>query len=133
MLFPEELKTGLTHGIEAFLKKLEEMIGNRFTNPAVRATILANDADALWAANSSEWFDYSDFIPYIKVPSLIYVGSKEPSLQEMTDFSKKLNQSSGLKSCLHVFPGMDHAEVYWAGKIVAPIIKNFLQGLKSTL
>lgn len=125
-LFPEGLKTALTHGIEAFLRKLEEMIGNRFTNSAIRETILANDAAALWAANSSEWFDYHDFIPYIKAPNLIYVGSKESSLQEMTNFSKKLDHSSGFKSCLHVFLDMDHAEIYWAGEIVAPVIKNFL-------
>lgn len=128
-LFPETLKTALTHGIEAFLKKLEEMIGNRFNDPAVRASILNNDATALWAANSSEWFNYRDFISYIKAPSLIYVGSKEPSVQEMSDFSKTLNQSSDFKSCLHIFPEMDHAEVYWSGATVTPIIKNFLQEL----
>ncbi len=128
-LFSEELKTELTHGTEAFLKKLEEMIGNRFNDPAVRKSILANDATALWAANSSEWFNYRDFIPYVKAPSLIYVGSKESSAQEMNDFSKTLNQSSGFKSCLHIFPEMDHAEVYWSGTTVTLIIKNFLQEL----
>ncbi len=126
-LFPEELKIALTHGIEAFLKKLEELIGNRFNDAAVRSSILSNDAAAFWAANSSEWFNYRDFIPYVKAPSLIYVGSKEPSVQEMTDFSKSLNQSSGFKSQLHIFPDMDHAEVYWSGATVAPVIKNFLQ------
>lgn len=131
-LFSEELKKSLTQGVDAFLSKLEEMIGNSFTNLAVKETMLANDAAALWAANSSEWFDYRDFISYINAPSLIYAGEKESSIPELTDFCKKINASSDFKSELHIFPDMDHADVYWSGKTVAPVIKNFYNKVRQT-
>lgn len=129
-LFTEELKTAVKQGMDAFLKQLEKMASYKLSDIPVRDTLLANDAKALWAANSSEWFDYREFIFFIRSPTLIYAGSKEPSLPELTELSKRLDQSSGFKSVLHFFPEMDHGEVYWKGNIVAPVIKHFLQGLK---
>ena len=85
---------------------------------------LANDTKALWAANSSEWLDYHDYIQYIKLPNLIYVGAKEPSVKELEELSKQLPNNT-----FHILPNIDHKEAYWNSKLVAPIIRNFILGL----
>ncbi|QLH41860.1 MAG: alpha/beta hydrolase [Coxiellaceae bacterium] len=120
--FDENIKQALLRGPSAYLAKLEELMGEKFENESIRETFLANDTQAVWAANSSEWFEYLDYIKYINTPSLIYVGSKEPSLAEVVSFAKKVPQSE-----IQIFPNIDHARLYWDGKLVAPLIKNFVK------
>ncbi len=124
--FNDEIKKALKKGPTAYVEKLEQLIGNKISNAAIRQTFLKNDTQALLAANSAEWFDYEDYISYINKPSLIYIGAKEPSVEEMKNLAKKLPNSE-----LVIIPNLDHAEVYWGGKIVAPIIKRFIQHISA--
>jgi len=128
-LFDDEIKAALADGAESYVAKLEVLLGGRISNEAIRSSFLANDAKALLAANSSEWFDYLDFVPYIKAPSLIYVGEKEVSVPALVVLSEKLKASSGLPSYLHVIPGIDHADVYWRSDVTTPLIKAFINSI----
>lgn len=125
-LFDNEIKAALASGVESYVAKLEELIGSRISHEAIRNTFLANDAKAVLAANSSEWFNYLDFIPYVKAPSLIYVGEKETSVSSLVVLSDRLKASSGHPSYLHILPDMDHADVYWRSDVAAPLIKAFI-------
>jgi pimeloyl-ACP methyl ester carboxylesterase len=120
LLDHSEIKAAMLQGGAAYLAKLEEMFG-RFGNEAIRQTFLANDGKALWAANSSEWFDYHDYIKYIQVPSLIYVGEKEESVKDLQELSRQLPQCE-----FQILSDMGHAEAYWGGKLVAPFIQTFV-------
>jgi len=125
-LFDDNIKTSLSQGIEAFIDKL---LGDKINNKEILSTFLANDAKALLAANSSEWFNYQDYIHFVDKPSLVYVGAKEPSLEKITALAEQLNQPTNNQTILHVFPNVDHAEVYWQGSMVAPVIKAFIDGI----
>jgi pimeloyl-ACP methyl ester carboxylesterase len=111
----------MLQGSAAYVAKLEELFGI-FDNLALRQTFLDNDGKALWASNSAEWFDYHDYIKYIKSPSLIYVGSEEPSVDELKKLAEKLPQCQ-----LEILPKMGHKDVYWGGALVAPLISAFVK------
>ena len=117
----EKSKEALGQGIATFVLSLEERHHMKFDNPKVRQTFLANDALAVLAANSSEWFDYLDYIQYVTHPSLIYVGSTEPSVNSLTALSEKLPDCA-----LHILEGIDHKTAYWNSELVAPLIKTFV-------
>ena len=85
---------------------------------------MSNDTKALWAANSSEWFNYIDYIKYIKSSSLIYAGAKEPSVDELIALSKQLQNSQ-----IHILPNVGHMQAYWDSKLVAPLIRKFIYGV----
>lgn len=123
-LFDDSIKSTLLHGASAFVDKLEELLGCRFDNETVRESFLANDAKAVWASNSGEWFDYCDYISDVNVPSLIYAGSKEPSVNELTRLAEKLPDNQ-----LTIIDGIDHKQAYWQSELTAPVIQNFLTGL----
>lgn len=130
-LFGEEIKREMAKGIEAYVDKLEELIGGPIENTAIRDTFLSNDALALLAANSSEWFNYQDYIKYVTTPTLVYAGSREPSIEELTVLSESLEATSGQTCHFHVFSDMDHAAVYWSGESVAPVISEFVDKVAS--
>jgi pimeloyl-ACP methyl ester carboxylesterase len=128
-LFDQDIKMALKKGTEAFVIKLEKLLNKPIEDIAIRNSFLQNDSLALIAANSSEWFNYQDYIQYIKLPSLVYVGEKETSLKEMEALAQNIKKNSGQLTQFHVFPAMDHAEVYWSGAIVAPVIAEFVDSL----
>lgn len=132
-LFDKEVQEALQIGTESYVAKLEELIGGQIENSSIRETFLSNDARALLAANTSEWFDYREYIQYITSPSLIYVGGQEPSLQELTELKDTLDKNSSYPCTLHVFPNASHAEVYWGGKMASPIIAEFIESLRCRL
>jgi len=125
--FNDEIRQALLKGTEQYLAKLEELLGSRIDNELIRQTLLANDAKALWAANSSEWFDYLDYVKYIKVPSMIYLGALEPSVDKLTQLANLLPNNQ-----LYILPDINHAQVYWNGKLVSPLIKTFISNLKES-
>ncbi len=122
--FNDDIKQALLSGPESYLAKLEALHGCKIDNELMRQTFLANDTKALWAANSSEWFDYREYIKYIKSPSLIYAGSQEPSVNMLIDLAKQLPEYR-----LEILENVDHVRTYWDSKLVAPLIKNFVNGL----
>lgn len=124
------MKKALAKGTQTYVLTLEAMLGKPIPNSAIKTTFLANDAKAVLAANSGEWFDFHDFIQYVKAPALIYAGSEEPSIPELQNLVKQLNQSSGYHALLHIFPHATHAEVYWNGKTAAPVIRTFIKNLQ---
>ena len=121
MQFNDEIKQALLGGPESYLAKLEEKYGP-FENKMIRKTFLANDTKALWAASSSEWFDYLDYAQYIQSPSLIYAGSQESSVDQLVKFSKRLANCQ-----MKVLPDVGHAQAYWDSQLVAPLIREFVQ------
>jgi len=97
------------------------------SNEFIRETFLANDALDVWAENSSEWFAYTDYIKHITSPSLLYVGSKEPSVNELVAFAKKL------PACrIEILPNVDHVQAYWDGRLVCPLIKDFVHTVEES-
>ncbi|MBN2689726.1 MAG: alpha/beta hydrolase [Gammaproteobacteria bacterium] len=122
--FNNDIKKALLKNPIAYVKELEKSLGHKITNKEMRQTFLDNDAIALWAANSSEWFDYLDYCKYIKSPSLIYAGSKEKSVPYLLELSKNLPNNK-----IHIFPNLNHAQVYWSSKLVTPIINDFVKNL----
>lgn len=121
-LFDDDIKQTLLNGSQAFVDKLEALLGCRLDNEALRTTFLANDTQAMWASNSGEWFDYWDYVNYVKVPSLIYAGSKELSVPDL----KKL--STQLPDCdLRIIDGIDHKQAYWQSELTAPLIFDFIE------
>ena len=123
--FNNDIKQALLQGPEAYVARLENRHNCKIDNETIRQTFLANDTKALWAANSSEWFDYRDYIKYINVPSLIYAGAKEESVPLLTDLAKQLPNCQ-----INIVPNADHVKMYWDSKLVAPIIKNFIMQLE---
>ena len=130
-LFKEEMKKALAISIEEYVRELEGLIGNRISNENIRNTFLANDAKSVFAANSSEWFNYLDFVQYVKTPTLIYVGAKETTVKNLQDLSIKLEESSGHQSHFHVFSDADHAKIYWSGDLVVPVIRKFIDSISN--
>lgn len=122
--YDENIKQALLQGPESFLAKVENVLGKKLDNELMRKTFLANDTHAVLAANSSEWFDYTDYIKYIKLPCLIYVGAKEPSVNDLIALSKKLPECQ-----IRILPNVDHVQAYWDGKLVSPIIRDFIRGI----
>ncbi len=120
-LFDETMKQALLNGPELYVEWLEKKYGE-FDNKKVRESFLANDCEALWAANSSEWFDYHDYIQYIKVPSLIIAGEQEISVEELKALSKKLPNNE-----FKIIPNIGHKEAYWRSDLTAPIIQEFIR------
>lgn len=135
-LFGTEVKEALKIGTGAYVAKLEEMMGRPFISDKIKATFLANDAKALLAANSSEWFNYQDqqYIQAIcDTPTLIYVGSREDSLKALQKLNKQLSQHSNSFHQLCIVPDATHAEVYWDGKNASIIISDFLNQVELEL
>lgn len=121
--FDATIKRALLNGPEAYIAKLESMLGEKISNTKIRETFLSNDTKAVWAANSSEWFNYLDYIKYIKSPSLIYAGSEEPSVEMLTALSEKLPNNQ-----LHILPDVEHVQAYWDSQLIAPLIRDFVTG-----
>lgn len=130
-LFDTTIRQALALGIASYVAALETLIGGRITNEAIRQTFLANDAKALLASNSAEWYNYQDYIESINKPSLIYVGANEATVPDLMELAQALKDTSGRKSDIHIFPDSDHAKVYWDGSGVAPIIKRFIESTLS--
>ena len=126
-LFGEAIKSALANGAESYVAKLEQLIGGRIENEAIRKTFLSNNAAAVLAANSSEWFDYHDYIQYVHSPLLIYVGEKESTVNELKCLSENIAQSSGHVCDFHVISDAAHAEVYWSSKRASPLISAFIK------
>jgi len=118
--FDDNCKKALVEGSAACLQVLENKYG-KFEKSFIRQTFLANDAKALLAANTSEWFDYHDYIQYVKVPSMIYAGSEEVSVPALRELATQLPDCE-----LHVIPNTAHAEAYWDGSVNAPLIRDFV-------
>lgn len=129
-LFGEAIKSALAKGVEFYVAKLEQLIGGRIENEVIRNMFLSNDAAAVLAANSSEWFDYRDYIHYVHSPSLIYVGEKESTVKELKSLSENIAKSSEHVCDFHVFSDADHAEVYWSSARASPLIKAFIKKIK---
>mgnify|MGYP000426229452 CR=1 FL=1 len=123
-LFGDKFKAPLRIGSQKFLDTLECVLGEKLENEAIRNTMLKNDHLALLAANSSEWFNYHDYIQYLKKPTLIYCGEKEPTLQQMINLSKQIANSE-----LEIIPNFTHKDAYWNGEVVSKIIHKFLKSL----
>ena len=125
-LFGEAIKRALAQGVESYVGKLEQLIGGRIENEIIRKMFLSNDAAAVLAANSSEWFDYHDYIQYIHLPTLIYVGEQESTVIELKNLSESVSRASGYQCEFHIFPDATHAEIYWSSTRASPLISRFI-------
>jgi hypothetical protein len=59
-LFNEDIRSALNVNMQSFIDVVEVLIEGKI-DTRVRGSILANDPQALSAANSSEWFNYLDY------------------------------------------------------------------------
>ena len=122
-IFSAEIKKLLTElSMEQVVEHYEFLLGRRFP-VGVRENFINNNAKALIAANTITWPDYSSFLSQIKVPVLLYAGELEqqllPSIKACCD---------QIPDCtFKIIPGKTHAEVYWDGQEIAPLLIHFLK------
>jgi pimeloyl-ACP methyl ester carboxylesterase len=88
---------------------------------AVKETFLHNDSKAYRAANSNAWPDISHKLNLIDKPVLLICGEKAGERADMEAAAKLIKQAE-----LKIIPGLDHAQAYWYGHLVAPLIIDFI-------
>lgn len=112
------------HGMQGFVEYLEtEFLGKSFPE-TIRDDYMNNDVKALMAANSNPWQDYSSFLLSIKQPVWLFAGKKEPVVEFLPEIS------ANIANCqTTIFPGFDHADLYWSGEVVASAYLDFLRGI----
>ena len=91
-------------------------------------SLLANDVEALVALTDNDRADYSDLIPNISVPCLLYCGDEDVRYE-------------GAKKCAEALPisdfvslvGYDHLAASFHGTpVIVPHISEFLSRIKPT-
>lgn len=107
-------------GIVAYVDELENFVGQKFPG-YIRNAMELCEPEALYAASLAVWPDQVDKFPGISKPCLIIIGEQEG----VTDDMQKA--ASIIPDCeLEIIPGFDHADAYWGGSTVAPLIIKFI-------
>lgn len=120
-----EFSAAMREGADVYLAFLEKKFGP-FEKAFLRDTFLANDGVALWAANTSPWYDYHQYIKYIGKPSLLYTGGDEPINDELKVLAKQLPGCQ-----FSEITGLGHVQAYWRADLAVPVIKDFIKKLRS--
>lgn len=89
---------------------------------AIKETFLRNDPKAYRAANSIPWPDISTKLFLIDKPVLLICGE---NAGERADVEITATQIKNVT--LEIIPKLDHAQAYWYGHFVAPLIVEFVR------
>jgi pimeloyl-ACP methyl ester carboxylesterase len=107
-------------GMPYVVEQMENFMAEPF--PAeVKETFLRNDPKAYDAANRNPWPSITDRLPDIDKPVLLICGEKADELKDMKATTALIPNAK-----LEILPGLDHAQAYWYGPRVAPLIKTFI-------
>jgi pimeloyl-ACP methyl ester carboxylesterase len=121
-LYPKDFLEGLssTQDLVDVIEAALKAEGRDFI-PALKQTFLNNDLKALIAANQLPWPDVSNDLDKIAKPVLLYAGDKDPVCEHTKACSDHFQ--------LHIFENNTHADVYWNGQEIAPVVGNFFKSL----
>lgn len=109
-------------GMEEVVKQMEATFMVEPFSPELKATFLRNDPKAYRAANLHPWPDISEKLPSIDKPVLLIVGEFAGERADMENAVKLIPNAE-----LKMIPGLDHAQAYWRGKQVVPLMLGFLK------
>lgn len=107
-------------GMPYAVEQMENFMAEAFP-VAVKETFLHNDPKAYHAANSMPWPDISEKLHLIDKPTLLICGEKAGERSDMEKAASLIKQAK-----LKIISGLDHAQAYWYGHLVAPLIINFI-------
>ena len=107
-------------GMPYVVEQMDSFMAEPFPKE-VRETFLRNDPKAYEAANRNPWPSVKDRLKHINKPVLLICGEKAEELTNM-----KLDANLIPNAQLEIIPKLDHAQAYWYGPQVVPLIKTFL-------
>jgi len=110
-------------GMETVVAALEEMDGP--LPDAFKSRVLVNDLEALLAAIPNEQPGFSDVLPSMTMPCLVYVGEED---EEFTSAYSRLKQAvEQMPNVTFVtLPDVGHLKGFLRSDLALPHIKNFL-------
>ena len=114
-------------GMEAYLAAIKPRYGKWWT-PEVKATLSANDLEALIAVASGQAQDIvslkediEDFLPAITVPCLLFGGEVDAWYAGAEECARHMPNATVIS-----LPGLDHFEAFFRIDLVLPHIRKFL-------
>lgn len=110
----------LSNGLEAFVAVLDEHYGP--LSPATKARYLANDSQALLAMIPNEWPGFSDVLPGMTMPCLVYVG-EDDSLAH-SNLKRAVEEMSNV--IFVSLPSVNHWQGYVRSDLILPHLRKFL-------
>ncbi len=108
-------------GNEAMVADWEQEFGP--LDPTVKARLLANDAQALYANVAKDWPDVSDVLPTIEMPCLLYVGEADEDYPGMKEAANHISNVAFVS-----LPGLGHIQATQRSDLVLPHVMEFLKG-----
>jgi pimeloyl-ACP methyl ester carboxylesterase len=112
-------RDGLSQGLEAFGAWTEQAFGHYMTS-AMSNRLLANDLLALMAL-SQDRLDFSNVLPTMLMPCLLYVGEADPRLSHMRECTKQISNATFFS-----IPELGHVAAFCQSDLVLPHVKAFL-------
>ena len=109
----------LRQGMEAYVASLES--GGEPIEPARRARLLANDAEALIAAIGAPRGGIEDVLPTMTMPCLLYAGEADGFYEGARERARHIPDATFVS-----FPGLDHGQTSQASNLVLPHLTEFL-------
>lgn len=88
--------------------------------PDAREELFANDFEAL-SISMGNWPTFENALPTVKVPTLVYIGDKDPMLEKVRTAAALIPGAE-----LQVYPGHDHGSAFRESQLVLPKVKEFL-------
>lgn len=108
-------------GVRNFVAYVETVLLDRNFPSQVKANFLKNDLDAIIAANTPIWPDYSEFLSSISVPVMLFAGKLDPVSEYLPAIAQDINNAT-----VNILEGKDHPAAYWESEIVTPLILQFI-------
>jgi pimeloyl-ACP methyl ester carboxylesterase len=113
-------RDGLAGGMTSFISMLRQAFGPVMT-PAMLERLKANDLQALLAL-SYDRTDFSDVLPSMTMPSLLYVGEDDPRLAGVRECARLMPNAT-----LFTLPGCGHVAAFGHPELVLPHVTAFLR------
>ena len=92
--------------------------------PALRERVLANDMAAMLACQEGWYLNtkgFTDVLPTIAVPTLLYGGSADPMHEPARQAASEIRGAQFVS-----LPGLSHIEALWRSDLVLPHVELFL-------
>ena len=107
---------------DAFLALVAPAFGEHLL-PGVRQRLVANDLRALTALTTDR-MDFSDVLPTMRMPCLLYAGTADPRLEKMEECARRMPNVTFFS-----LPGQSHVGAFGHAALVLPHVTAFLDRL----
>ena len=109
-------------GVDAVISMVEENRGSKLPQKEIDY-FKAFDTEAILAQYSvQEYVGYREFLPYNKIPTLLYCGDKDSYYESAKECAEIMPNSS-----LITISGVDHGGGFDKSELVLPHVKKFLE------